>query len=390
MDSEDGSQRQLWFIRVIYFFYFAGFGIYTAYVSIYYLSLGLSGIQIGYLISVVMLVGLIVSPLWGYLNDLSGKPRLVLATAAFGAAASVMGLRLGRASFNDLLMAASLFGVFYSAMMPLIDRMNMRLLGSQGNKYARQRIWGSIGFILVVMLAGKLFEIVGLEWMFAGMSFFFLLVGFTIILLPSLEWSKTGAHENRLQLSFFARPPWLLFMLGVFILGLSSSWMNNFLGVHMHNLGGSESLIGLSFSIGAVAELPIMYFSPQVIKRFGISWMIGIAIIASVVRYLLYAVMPNAEWAVPISILNGLTFAMYWIAAVVFVNQISPETIKSTSQGFLASTMGLAGVISGPIGGWFFDQYGGPALFVIAAAVVLISLFFFQLGFSRQPVNEIL
>ncbi len=112
--------------------------------------------------------------------------------------------------------------------------------------------------------------------------------------------------------------------------------------------------------------------------------MFGIAVVSSVLRYVLYALMPAAEWAVPIALLNGLTFATYWIGSVVYIDRIAPENLRSTGQTLLAAILGLASALGAPIGGQILDLAGGAVLFAIGAAVVGASYIFFRLGFNRE------
>ncbi len=263
--SSNPNSRNLIVVRVIYFLFFSGFGLETAYLTIYFHSLGLSGVKIGYLSGTIMLVGLVMTPVWGYLNDMLQRPRLVLALVTIGSAFSA--IFLGRAgSFPALVAASAGFGLFFSSLMPLIDRLNMSLLGADSHRYAQQRIWGSIGFIVTTVISGIIFDRISLQPMFIGMAFFFTLVAMLCFLLPRPQLATRSASKGALM-SFLTKPEWVLFTIGLFLLGIPTGWMNNFLGVYMRNLGGRESLVGLSFSVGAIAELPVMYFSPRILRR---------------------------------------------------------------------------------------------------------------------------
>lgn len=381
------NRHDLTVTRLLYFFFFAGFGLYTAYANLYFRASGFSGAQIGWLSSIVMLVGMLSSPLWGYINDRTSRPRLTLSAASLGAAISVV--VLGKTeSFSLTLVAGAVFGFFYSTLMPFIDQSNLRLLGEAHEGYARQRIWGTVGFIISAFVSGVVLERIGMQWVFPLIAVDFIIVllfaQFLPVQLPPITGGPRSTAMHNSPSVFFRNPVWVLFMLGVFVLTLATAGMNNFIGIHLRDLGGSEELVGIIFSLGAISELPVMFFSPFLLRKMGIRSMIILAVIANVLRLMLYMVMPSAVWAVPISLLNALTFGVFWVAAVVYVNRLSPHGLGYTGQSLLTSAMSLASVVGASASGWIYDARGGAFLFGTLALLALASLIGFKAGFQKD------
>ncbi|MGD8458451.1 MAG: MFS transporter, partial [Anaerolineales bacterium] len=71
-------QHKVPVLRILYFFYFAAFGIIGTYLNIYYRDSGLSGLQIGILASVLPLVSMGAAPLWGIWSDRIGQVKNLL------------------------------------------------------------------------------------------------------------------------------------------------------------------------------------------------------------------------------------------------------------------------------------------------------------------------
>lgn len=380
--STRATNHQLLVVRVIYFFFFSAFGIFTAYLNVYFHTIDLSGVEIGALNSQIMVIGMVSAPVWSYLNDRLAQPKLIFFLVVSGALLGTIAMGAVK-NYQILLIAAAFFGLFFNPIMPLIDRTNLGLLGDRRELYARQRIWGSIGFIFSTVLVGRVVQLIGLNQIFTIMAVSFGFVILAIGFLPVLPKIK----EQNKKISFwllFKQPAWILFSIGIFVVSISNAGMNNFLGILMQDLGGSEQLIGMAFSLGAISELPIMFFSPWLLKKMGIKNMILVAVFAFVLRMALYAVMPQASWALPISLLNSLTFGIFWIASVVYVNQLAPAGLESTSQSLLLSTMSLASVVGAPISGWLYDLRGGTFLFGGFAVLAFSSLIWFWLGFRTR------
>ena len=68
---------------------------------------------------------------------------------------------------------------------------------------------------------------------------------------------RLGAFSLR-GLGFLLNPGWIVFVGSVFLLGLSFIGIFTFVSVSMRAMGGTESLIGISWTMAAFLEIPIM------------------------------------------------------------------------------------------------------------------------------------
>src|SRR5690606_34079070 len=129
------------------FFYFAAIGCLTPFLNVYFAHLGLSGAQIGWLGSLAPLIALTANPFWGAVADHWQIHRTVLALCAF-AAGLVSLLYLVVDSFWPLLAVLVIMSFFRTPIGSLVDGTVMDIVRRTGQAYGRQRMWGSIGFVL--------------------------------------------------------------------------------------------------------------------------------------------------------------------------------------------------------------------------------------------------
>lgn len=71
--SSKFQHRDLWFARAYYFAFTGGWGFILPFINLFYISLGLSGTQIGTIGSVSSIVGLIVSPI--IVTEIKKRPK---------------------------------------------------------------------------------------------------------------------------------------------------------------------------------------------------------------------------------------------------------------------------------------------------------------------------
>lgn len=366
------KNSSLFVVKLLYFTYFMAFSIYVTYVNVYFLSIGLSGFEIGVINTVSPLLSMLGSPFWGLLSDRFGNVRRILVVAVLGAIFTTFGLFSTQIFFVIVLLAGG-YSLFTSSINPILDSSTLLLLGNERNKYGHQRIWGSIGFIVATIVSGQIFSRIGLHAMFVG------ILGLFIIFLVILFWFP--ARKTSLKTPVFAgltkllkNPEWIGFMFSILASGIANSGMHIFVGILIKGISGSDSLVGLSAGTGVLSEIPIMLLSPVLITRFHPRKLLGVSFILFTVRLFLYSIMPSPAWVVPLSLFHGVSFGLYWISSVSYANKIAPDSLKGSTQGILMATLSLSSVLSGLISGWIYDLLGITTLFQIYSLFGLFAL----------------
>ena len=138
-------------IRLQYFIYFGVLGIYLPYFNLYCYHLGFSGTEIGSL-SAARSVVLVAFPLfWGILADRFRRRRYIFVLCSVSAA-GIWCLYLATSEFLPMLAITVAHGIFYAPLVSFLEAFSMDVLGRARQSYGRIRAWGSISFILFVLL----------------------------------------------------------------------------------------------------------------------------------------------------------------------------------------------------------------------------------------------
>jgi PPP family 3-phenylpropionic acid transporter len=372
-EIEDSNSRStINVVRLLFFLFFAAFGIFVPYINVYYRAIGLSGIQIGLVNTLSPLVGIFSGPLWGMISDRFGLNRRILMATLAGVILAVIGISVVKV-FIWILLLAAVYSLFNNAFMPLLDSIGLHFLGEYRQQYGRLRIWGSIGFIISTSIIGYILEQCGLHTLFYGYTVLMLLVLVVLIWLPAVK-PRINSSVWRGLSELIRNPTWLVFSASLVLLGLANNGMYIFLGIYITELGGNNVLIGTAMSLGAITELPFMLFSAPLIMRFGSHRTLALAYFFYAARFFLYGIMPSAWWVLPISLMHGITFGIYWVSAVSYANDLAPGNLKATAQGMLLATINLAAVLGGIIGGLVYDHFGLAFLFRLYSALAMIAL----------------
>ena len=356
--------------RALYFTYYTAMAALLPYLALYYESSGLSGSQIGLLTGLMPLFGLIGAPLWAEFADATGRYRLVLWCSLGGSVALALGMSL-TVSFVPLAVLIALFALSIAPVMPLVDHAVLEALGERAHEYGRQRIWGAYGWGITAPIVGWVTERFGLSWVFtiyAAVMVAALLVTFRIPIR-----SAVSGHRFGTGLAAMLRDVrWLAFLFAVFVAGIGSALVLNFLPLYLRSLGADLTLVGLGITAAALSELPVLALGGALLMRLGPRRILIVAALTWAVRLALYPLIAVPAWIVPIQLLHGPTFAAMWIAGVAYAKYLAPRGAGAAAQGlYTGVTVGLGGFVGGLFGGFTYDWLGPHWMFRLAALLSL-------------------
>jgi PPP family 3-phenylpropionic acid transporter len=373
-------------MRLLYLVFFAANGIFFTYVNVYYSQIGLSGTHIGLIGTLSPMASIIGLTGFGMLNDRTGRTRLLLAIAIAGSGLTAL-LLSAAPSFAWIVPVACLMAALWNPIIPLLDSTTLSLLGQQSARYGSHRVWGTFGFILTTATVGTIIQQTGIRSMF-----YLFAVILAVLLAVAVRLPQQAVHVGGFSLHgvgrMLSQPAWRVLMASIFLLGLAFSGMFTFLSVSMSKMGASASLIGVSWMMAAVSEIPIMFFGAMLLRRVGAKRLVAVSFLLYAVRNVTYAIMPAPEWVIVINGVFGMAYGLYWVGAVSYINELAPPELRTTSQSLLTSTTSLATVVGAFLSGWLFDRIGASHLFYVLAGFSALALLMF-VGGSRllQPGN---
>ena len=364
-------QASLRWAPPLYFLYYAAAATLIPFLAIYYQDLGLTGAQIGFLAGMPPLLSLVSAPIWGVVADVMKRRKPSLLIAIGGAALLALVLPAIKA-FIWLIPAVMLFAFFYSPIMPLVDTTTISLLSSEKERYGQLRLWGAIGWGVAAPIVGWLIETDTATWSFWGYAGLMGL-GFLIALgVPESARIETGPQSDTRV--FFTSRRWLVFLTVAFCGGMALSMISNFLFLFLRGLGADEFSLGLMLTVATLSELPVLFFSSQLLRRWSAQRLISIALLLFAIRALAYSLIHVPWLALLIQLMHGPTFSLMWVAGVSYADKIAPPSREATAQGLFAGVMlGIGAAAGAFVGGLLYEYMSPLMMFRLAALGSLVS-----------------
>ncbi len=379
-------------LALSWFFCMGGLGIYFPYFGLYLTeNAGLPGTQVGIILGITPLVGLLAQPFWGQLADRSGARIRLLTLLAFGSSAGYLAYLWGD-GFGLLVFVTFAVAIFTTALLPSLVAVSMALLRDVGSHaFGRARAWGTVGFGVLVFGFPFLLDAYqeyaqleavsggpsepGLELMFVATAVWTGMGGVIALCLP-----RTGAVSYRaergdwrqlLRLGPYMRTLVFVFFAYLFLQGP----MTQFPNLVRHYGGSLESVSWMWLPMLAV-EVPLVVFSGAGLTRFGPRALLGVAVFSGGVRWLICGTASGLGMVFGASFLHGVMVAGLMVGAPLYVESTVPERLRSTAQALLATVgMGFGAGLSNVATGWLFEWGGARAPYLVAGVgAILLAL----------------
>ena len=358
-----------WAFGSFFFLYFASVGLVSPYASLFFLEQGFSTIEIAALMSMLQITRIIGPFSWGWLSDyLSNRVGIIRFCACLAAVVFLCIFFLH--SYLAFFVWMFVLHTILSSLMPLGESATVHALfkdNSFDKRYGRLRLWGSIGFIVMVLLAGELFQRKGIElYPFVGIVVLGLLAAVTFSLHePKMERRKMVKGE---LLVVLFNPDVRWFLISGFFMIFAHAALYVFYSLYLSNLGYNKFQIGLFWALGVFAEVIFFYFQSKVLSRLDAQVVLQASFGVGVIRFALIALYPITPVLIFAQILHAGTFAAHHSAATKLLQRWFTGPLQARGQALMATiSYGLGGTLGGLCAGWIWDAFQPRDVFVMSA-----------------------
>jgi len=360
-----------WRLSCYYFFYFAFFGAFSPYFTLYLQSISFSAWDIGLVMSQMQLMRLAGPYLWGWLSD-RGYRRIVIVRLSGAASLAGFLVFFGLESRNGLLIAMTVLAFFWSAALPLMETLTFDHLHERAAGYSRIRIWGSIGFLAAALGTGALLDLtspIGVLWVCAAM-----LIGILAFALAVPEAPMRSHPAATVSIRHILRQARVRALLSAcFAMAAAHGAYYVFYSIHLTQLGYDRLQVGALWSLGVVAEILMFMAMPHLTRRYGLRALLLWSYAAAALRFALigwsghiFALLFFAQ------LLHALTFGTYHAATITAINRWFPGNSQARGQALYSSfSFGAGGLLGGLLAGIGWDALGAGWIYTLSALFAL-------------------
>lgn len=363
-------------LRILYFLAFSCTAAWQPLFADYLNSRGIADFRMALLLAITPLLMFVVQPFYGMLADRFGYRKCLLVSSLFASAG--FSLYLFDGGFIYLFIVTIAMSVFYNSTQPLLDALSLTFIQKKPSlSYGSLRIAGAAGWAFTGIIVGHYIEVLSMQVIFTSSAISMLLT-FVFTFLLHVDKEKDAFTE---KFSFtkdlneiISNNRLLILLFCVFLVYAASTPIYYFYSIYLKQNGATQSFVGFALSWQGLCELPFFYFSARIINKIGVRTTLLVAVFATAVRLVLYNVVHNPYFVLPIELLQGVGWSLFWAASVEMVNGLVRQELRATGQSLLTGVMLGAGAIAGNTWASYLHGREIPVsqIFFLNAGVVLV------------------
>jgi MFS transporter, PPP family, 3-phenylpropionic acid transporter len=368
---------------------------FSCYLAVVLADLGLGPAQTAQVFIVVPVAMLLGTVIWPAVADRTGTNLAVLRVLEL---LGVVALAVMLVTPTPWVFVAglALWAFSHGGKDPVGDAFTLGSLGRQRTGYGRLRSWGELGFLVTALgmgLARDAFPRVPLG---AGLGL--MLVATVLTFTMPLEQREPTRRAPRSALAGYGtllRQPLVLPALAAAVLhGAGLVTYANLFSLRVEAAGLPSWVTGAALALGSLTAMLAMLASRRLLERFGASRLFLVAVLSAAPRWLLIGVLDHPVALVLVQLLHGTTFALAWVAGVVFFAELAPRRLASSALGlFAAAIFGVASLLSMAAASalletWTIKEVFGALSVTSVAASVLSALVVIGVARGPRPAEE--
>jgi PPP family 3-phenylpropionic acid transporter len=364
-------------LRLYYFASFAALGAYAPFFPRWLEARGVVGLAMGLVAGLVPAMGVLGPPAVGVLADALHARGSLLRVCALGSSLAMAALALaawtGRASSVGVVFAAVLvYAVFRSPMVMLADVINLEQVRAAGTTYGAIRLWGSLGFLVAALAVGRAVDPQALGALPATVAVLLLAAFVSALPLPArpVPAHLPGAGDARALVVSPSFGPFLIISL---LAQVAHSGYDLCFSLHLRDLGATDGTTGAAWALGVVVEIAFMASASRLVARFSAPRLLVAALFGATVRWALLATVYSVPLLLLLQPLHALSFALWWIASLAYLDARAPAHAMATAQGLFTAAVAAGSVIGMVAWGTLYRRSAGSAVFGAATVIALLA-----------------
>jgi nucleoside transporter len=401
-------------LSVMMFLQFVVWGSWYGQLSKYLFAIGFNGIQVGNIYSTFS-IAMIISPfLVGMLADRFFAAQKVLAVLNLAGAGLLFALtRI--TDYDVFYWTMLLYCLTFAPAIALTSSISMRQMTAPEKQFPLIRLMGTIAWIAVTNWIGFM------GWgdksaIFTISMITSIVIGLYAFTLPNTPPTIKGPvsvgqivgkdafvlFKDRSYAVFFIASILICIPLSFYYAmgnpSITDAYKTAFIAAHPAQALPGTFYIENKMSLGQASEVVFMVLLPFVYRRLGIKWILIVALLSWIVRFLCfgYGNASTSEWMIYAGILlHGICFDFFFVSGMIYSDQKAGERIKSQAQGLISlATYGIGMYIGSLIAGYVQKMYttgeGSSAVtnwtkvWMVPAGIALIVLLFFVMLFKDK------
>jgi len=336
--------------------------------------------------SMIMAFGLVARAvatmfLFPFMSKFMSNKKIIISFTIMSLMAAV--LYIPATSSMSLLLITILFSLVYPTLMPAIESGASSLVQQGKIHYGKSRSYGSIGFVIAVLIISMLTGVWGEQAILWSM-----IVGLIFLLVkqfmptPSALLVKPSLQDRKGKLSM--KELWKVrtfpvVLIVVFLLQGAHAAYYNYGYIYLQELDVNPFYIGMIINIAVIFEILYFMKADSFLSKWKPSSLLLLAGVGSTIRWGMIYIFPSVGMFIISQALHALSFGMAHIAFIRYLTKTLPKEQIANAQGIYSGlALSLSTAILTFVGGYLYEiqpglSFLGMILCTIPAIIIILA-----------------
>ena len=369
--------------------YYAMFAIGPAFYVVILEQKGVPQGSIGLYTALIALLAGVMQPVYGFLCDKTCKAKQILIATNFIAVGAYAVLVVVNGTVA-LVLCSLVIGACLNAMYGFSESWLSKLGCEQnGVNFGAVRSFGSLSYAITAALYGFVYDQFGMLSVPVCMAVCVAAMAATALLCPNPQPVQVLQDEPKVRFadalqSLLKNRPYVLMVLCYALAAIPTGAMLSYFPVHLKNLGGTASSVGVALFVLAGSEFFSMQWYKKLEAKFSCTKLLAFAFLMYAVKNALIALAPSVGLAIAASATQGLCYGLVVPATQSFVTTHVSRKYTATAQ-LVCNTGGmmLSQLPGALLGGLLVGYMSAGNMLLCMSSFAVLSFFVFVAGMKR-------
>lgn len=365
---------------------YLGDAFFYPFFALYLSSIGYIESDIGLILMIIPLVGMLINPLWSLFakNINSNRIFIIILTLLEGA---IIVYLTFVTTIPFIILGVFLLAIvgqpFYVLFDSYIAIYNMQ---SQTN-YSGIRLYGSLGFAIGALVAGYVTRHLGYHYIFYGASGFFMVLSMVLFWIRPLTLVEDLSQKADIK-GLIHNKNYLRFAV-FYVIGLASLFGGDaFLGTYFEFKGLGSDVFGIVTFVGVLLEIVILFIYAKWGNKIKLLYVMLSIVLANVIRFFFFSLAIDPYVMIMISFIRAFTMAGLLYVGIEYMSKAVEK--KNITLGIMlyGSLRLLLQAILVFGGGYFIVEFGYYNFYLALSLLSLTGFLFIDYKAKHDIINK--
>jgi MFS transporter, PPP family, 3-phenylpropionic acid transporter len=373
-----------------YFWYFAAIGALIPYLGLYLQARGLSAAQIGTIFGLMAVTRIFAPYVWGSVADRTGRRMHVIRMTLTGATICYGALALP-GGFWWILMCLVAYGALVNGTMAQFEVVTFSHLARAEHRYASLRLWGSVGFVVVVLGLGPLLERLGILSLPAWIAAMFVIAIWIAARVPEPIGGPRNLAGDGGLIGILRQREVIALLVASLLAQVSYGPYYGFFSIYLEDHGYRKDFIGFLWALGVMSEVAVFWFISRVLPQISLRRLFLWSLATTALRWIFQIIAVDDPLSMSlVQLIHALSFGVYHLAAVNLVQQLFPPSLQGRGQAvYVGVSYGIGGAIGGYLAGALWDRVTVEWIWVGGSVAAVLAWIVAWRGMRAEAVPPI-